>query len=56
MAVYDYKSEVQHIGYLDVLPATQTNVTYRATMQEIVRKMQADTALLHPNNSIKRKS
>ncbi|HEY3326484.1 MAG TPA: hypothetical protein VGK14_04870 [Novimethylophilus sp.] len=43
--VATYKADVQHNGYLDVLPAAQINATYRAAMQEIVRQMQADNAM-----------
>ena len=43
--VATYKANVQHGGYLDVLPKEQVKAAYQAAMQKIVGRMQADRAL-----------
>lgn len=43
--VATYKADVQHGGFLDVMPAEQVKTTYQAAMRKIVGQMQSDTAL-----------
>lgn len=40
-----YEANAEHNGFLDVVPAAQVKTTYQAAMQDIVRQMQADSAL-----------